>query len=89
MTGGDPAAGEAFYMANGCANCHGADGHGGVTTRDLDGELHEMAGLFNAGAHTMEYDNRMEYMPVLNGPLTQAELDLILQYLQNDLGFGF
>lgn len=83
-----PTTGEELYLDY-CANCHGADGRGGVTTRDLNGELHETAGLMNTGAHTMEYENRPEYMPALSSQLTQAEVDLIMQYLQNDLGLGF
>lgn len=59
-TGGDAVAGEAFFMANECANCHGADGSGGsgppsllgidsatILTK-MDGTVSHVGGTFEA-----------------------------------------
>ena len=72
-----------------CANCHGADGRGGITGITLDGELHENAGIAVSGNATMNYGSREEYMPGQGDKLTAAEIQLITDYLQNDLGFRF
>ena len=83
-----PTDGAGLY-AEFCANCHGADGRGGVTTRDLNGELHEIPTLTAEGHNPMSYDERIEYMPVMTDQLSQAEIQLISDYLQNELGLAF
>jgi len=83
-----PTTGAELY-ADYCANCHGADGRGGITGISLDGELHENAGIAVSGNATMMYGNREAYMPGQGDKLTAAEIQLITDYLQNELGFRF
>jgi len=84
----EPTTGAELY-ADYCANCHGADGKGGVTGVSLDGELHENAGIAVSGHETTNYASRNEYMPAQGDNLTAAEIQLITDYLQNDLGLRF
>jgi len=67
-----------------CANCHGADGRGGVSTRGLAGETGETGMLIQSGTHLGEYELRNEFMPVID--LTQEELNMVMDYMQNTLG---
>lgn len=83
-----PTTGAELY-ADYCANCHGADGEGGVTGVGLDGELHHNADIAVSGNDTTNYPSRESYMPGQGDKLTAAEIQLITDYLQNDLGFGF
>lgn len=83
-----PTTGAELY-ADYCANCHGADGRGGITGISLDGELHENAGIAVSGNATSMYGNREAYMPGQGDKLTTAEIQLITDYLQNELGFRF
>lgn len=83
-----PTTGAELY-ADYCANCHGEDGLGGVSGISLNGELHENAGIVPTGEHTTEYANRAGYMPGQADHLTAQEIQMITDYLQNDLGFAF
>lgn len=84
----EPTTGAELY-ADYCANCHGADGKGGITGISLDGELHENAGIAVSGHETMNYATRDAYMPAQGDHLTAAEIQLITDYLQDDLGLRF
>lgn len=83
-----PTTGAELY-ADYCANCHGADGRGGVTEVSLDGELHENATVVAAGRNVNNYATRGAYMTPLGDHLTAQEIQMITDYLQNDLGFRF
>lgn len=72
-----------------CANCHGVDGRGGVTARDLNGEVHAVSMITSTGHNPADYANRREFMPVMTQQLSSAQIDLISQYLQNNLGLAF
>ena len=84
----EPTTGAELY-ADYCANCHGADGRGGISGISLDGELHENAGIAVSGNDTANYASRETYMPGQGDRLTAAEIQLITDYLQNELGFSF
>jgi mono/diheme cytochrome c family protein len=79
-----PTTGEALFHDY-CANCHGADGKGGPTTRDLtavDNLATEVPNNVREGHHPGEYDMRVEYMPAQDASrLTDAELGLIADYI--------
>jgi mono/diheme cytochrome c family protein len=67
-----------------CGNCHGADGKGGPTTRDITNELAELRDIVRDGAHPGEFELRNEYMPALPSTvLTDAEVDLIYAYVES------
>jgi mono/diheme cytochrome c family protein len=71
-----------------CANCHGADGKGGPTTRDLTGDeaLSLLEDRVRNGSHVTEYDNRIEFMPVFDpSVLSDAEMLLIRDYVDQNL----
>jgi mono/diheme cytochrome c family protein len=78
-----PTTGQALYLDY-CGNCHGADGKGGPTTRNILMELGELRDLVKDGAHQGEFDMRKEYMPSLNpSRLNDAEVDLIYSYVES------
>jgi mono/diheme cytochrome c family protein len=79
-----PTSGEGLY-ADYCANCHGADGTGGVTGIDISREpLAELIEHARAGAHPGEFANREEFMPAFDeSVLSDAEIGLISQYLSS------
>lgn len=78
-----PTTGQALYHDY-CANCHGADGKGGPTTRPIVNELAELKKQVRAGAHLGEFDMRREYMPVFKTDvITDAKLDLIYAYVDS------
>lgn len=83
-----PATGAELY-ADYCANCHGDDGLGGVTGVSLDRELHENAEIAVGGNDTTNFGSRESYMPGQGDKLTAAEVQLITDYLQNELGLAF
>ena len=66
-----------------CLNCHGADGKGGVTMRDISAQ--PVAAFIEdsrAGHHPGEFENRREYMPKWTAAeLSDAELRLIFAYV--------
>lgn len=84
----EPTTGAELY-ADYCASCHGEDGLGGVTGISLDRELHENAEIAVSGNDTMNYGDRASYMPGQGDRLTAAEIQLITDYLQNELGLAF
>ena len=56
--GADPVAGEAFFMANGCAGCHAADGTGGIGPNIQDGTAAEvLARLDGTETHPITVPN--------------------------------
>jgi mono/diheme cytochrome c family protein len=79
----EAADGEGLYLDH-CANCHGSDGLGGVTMRDVTPE--STPGVITHvrdGAHPGEFDNRTEYMHAYTtGDLTDAQVQLIAEYVQ-------
>jgi mono/diheme cytochrome c family protein len=78
-----PTTGQALYLDY-CSNCHGADGRGGPTTRNILMELAKLRDMVKKGAHPGEFDMRKEYMPSLNpSRLTDAEVDLIYAYVDS------
>ena len=81
-----PTDGAGLY-ADYCANCHGADGRGGVSQLDLNAEVHETAEFAENGANVTDYTNRTGYMPALD--LTPQEIDAIIEYMQNGLGLAY
>jgi mono/diheme cytochrome c family protein len=80
-----PTTGEGLYLDY-CANCHGADGKGAGTTRDLTGIADlatEIPEHVRAGAHAGEFNLRIEYMPAQDmTALTDAELMLITTHVE-------
>lgn len=78
-----PTTGQALYLDY-CGNCHGADGKGGPTTRNILMELDNLRDKVTNGAHAGDFGNRKEYMPKLKGAkLTDAEIDLIYAYVDS------
>lgn len=75
--------GQALYLDY-CGNCHGADGKGGPTTRNILDELDKLRDNVKKGTHPGDFGNRKEYMPTLNpSKLTDAEVDLIYAYVES------
>ena len=65
-----------------CANCHGADGKGGPTTRPLAGEGKEVLKLVREGHNIGQYAMRHDSMPKFSTTrITDAELNLILAHV--------
>jgi mono/diheme cytochrome c family protein len=66
-----------------CGNCHGADGKGGVTMRDISSEpLNVFIADSRGGHHPGEFENRREYMLKWTpAELSDAELRLIFAYI--------
>jgi mono/diheme cytochrome c family protein len=65
-----------------CANCHGADGKGGPTTRPLAGEGKEVLKLVREGHNIGKYEMRHDSMPKFDTQrITDAELNLILAHV--------
>jgi mono/diheme cytochrome c family protein len=78
-----PTTGQGLFLDY-CANCHGADGKGGPTMRNILGELDELKSRVRAGSHQGEFDMRREYMPKLGvDRISDAELDLIYAYVES------
>jgi len=77
-----PTTGQALYHDY-CANCHGADGKGGPTTRNIIGTItHPFEGIVRDGTHPGMYDERNEYMsPFSTTRISDAELALIKTYV--------
>ncbi len=82
-----PTTGQGLYLDY-CGNCHGADGKGGVTTRDLttvEAMADQVTPVRN-GTHPGEQNLRIEYMPAMDQTiLTDAELGLINTYISTTL----
>jgi mono/diheme cytochrome c family protein len=66
-----------------CENCHGADGKGGVTMRDISAApVADFISDSRAGHHPGEFSNRREYMPKWTAAeLSDAELRLIFMHV--------
>jgi len=65
-----------------CANCHGADGKGGPTTRPLAGEGKNVLKLVREGKSVGQYAMRHDSMPKFDTKrITDAELNLILAHV--------
>ncbi len=66
-----------------CGNCHGADGKGGPTTRDITGDaVDPVEEVTRQGTHPGEYELRNEYMPAYSTMrISDAELQLITGYI--------
>lgn len=78
-----PTTGAALY-ADYCANCHGADGKGGPTTRDITNEVGKVLTQVRKGAHPGEYEMRKEYMPVFSTTrISDSELMSIRDYVES------
>jgi mono/diheme cytochrome c family protein len=78
-----PTTGQALFLDY-CANCHGADGKGGPTMRNILGELDELKSRVREGSHLGEFDMRREYMPAFGvDRISNAELDLIYAYVDS------
>jgi mono/diheme cytochrome c family protein len=77
-----PTTAEALYHDY-CGNCHGADGKGGPTTRDLTGTIsHDFEDITREGTHPGMYDERNEYMPKFDTTwITDEQLQLIKDYV--------
>jgi cytochrome c oxidase cbb3-type subunit 3 len=69
-----------------CAGCHGNDGRGGITSVDLDAHLDTIESISMTGHMASDYENRSAYMPVMTDRLSGAEIELIREYLENELG---
>jgi hypothetical protein len=80
-----PTTGEALFLDY-CASCHGADGKGAGTTRDLTAVANlatEIPDKVRNGTHQGEFNLRIEYMPKRDTTeLTDAELMLITTYVE-------
>jgi mono/diheme cytochrome c family protein len=76
-----PTTGPALY-GDYCANCHGADGKGGPTTRPLAGEGKNVLKLVREGHNIGQYAMRHDSMPKFSTTqITEAELNLILAHV--------
>jgi mono/diheme cytochrome c family protein len=76
-----PTTGAALY-ADYCANCHGADGKGGPTTRPLANEGKNVLKLVREGHNIGKYAMRHDSMPQFSTTrITDAELNLILAHV--------
>lgn len=66
-----------------CGNCHGADGKGGPTTRDITGDaVDPIEEVVRQGTHLGMYEERNEYMPAYpTTRISDAELQLISDYV--------
>jgi mono/diheme cytochrome c family protein len=78
-----PTTGEGLYLDY-CANCHGADGKGGITMRPITNELPNLKKEVRSGSHLGQFDQRREYMSAFpTSVLTDAELTLIYNYVDS------
>ena len=69
-------------FADDCANCHGADGNGGVVGVSVYGELFELFEKVREGENTGNPGARNSYMPAEPASvLTDAEVQLIYDFL--------
>ena len=67
-----------------CGNCHGADGLGGPTTRNITMELDKLKDNVRSGTHPGEFDMRKEYMPAFSTTrLSDAEVQMIYDYVES------
>lgn len=80
-----PTTGRGLFM-DFCANCHGADGRGGVTMRNITIAPANTAAMYitnvRGGHHPGEFSNRAEFMPKWTAAqLSDAEIRLIFAFV--------
>ena len=78
-----PTTGKALYLDY-CANCHGADGKGGPTSRSLLNEVDKVVSQTRSGKNVGKFAMRRDYMPAFPATdITDAELMLIRDYVDS------
>jgi mono/diheme cytochrome c family protein len=78
-----PTTGTALY-GDYCANCHGADGKGGPTTRNIINEVGKVLTQVRSGKNVGKFDPRRDYMPAFPASdISDAELMLIRDYVDS------
>jgi mono/diheme cytochrome c family protein len=78
-----PTTGKALYDDY-CANCHGADGKGGPTTRNIINEVGKVLMQVRSGKNVGKFDPRRDYMPAFpTSDISDAELTLIHDYVDS------
>jgi mono/diheme cytochrome c family protein len=77
-----PTTAQGLY-ADYCGNCHGADGKGGPSTRDITGDaVDPIEEVVRQGTHPGEFELRNEYMPPYSTTrISDAELQLVSDYV--------
>jgi len=67
-----------------CANCHGADGKGGPTTRNILNEVNNVLTQVRSGKNIGKFELRRDYMPAMPAAdISDAELALIRDYVNS------
>lgn len=67
-----------------CANCHGADGKGGPTMRNIVNEVQNVLKMVRSGKNVGNYAMRHDSMPAFNTMrISDAELTLIHDYVDS------
>lgn len=78
-----PTSGAALY-ADYCANCHGADGKGGPTMRNVTNEVAKVLTQTRSGKNVGKFEMRRDYMPAFpTTDISDAELMLIRDYVDS------
>jgi mono/diheme cytochrome c family protein len=78
-----PTTGKALYDDY-CANCHGANGKGGPTMRDITGEVGKVVSQARSGKNLGKFAMRRDYMPAFSAAdISDAELTLIHDYVDS------
>jgi mono/diheme cytochrome c family protein len=78
-----PSTGQALYDDY-CANCHGADGKGGPTMRDITNEVGKVLTQVRSGKNVGEFAMRRDYMPAFPATdISDSELMLIRDYVNS------
>jgi mono/diheme cytochrome c family protein len=79
----EPTTAEGLFLDH-CANCHGADGKGGVTMRDITREgVQQVISKVRMGSHDGDFGNRREYMhPYTTGQLSDEQVQMLADYVQ-------
>ena len=67
-----------------CANCHGADGKGGPTMRDITNEVAKVLTQVRSGKNVGQFQMRRDYMPAFpTTDISDSELMLIRDYVDS------
>ena len=78
-----PTTGKALYVDY-CANCHGADGKGGPTARNIINEVGKVVTQTRSGKNIGKFAMRRDYMPAFPASeISDAELALIRDYVES------
>ena len=78
-----PTTGQALYNDY-CANCHGTDGKGGPTTRNIVNEVQNVLKLARSGKSIGQYQMRHDSMPAFSTMrISDSELNLIRDYVDS------